>query len=120
LQFLESESQEGKRKTQSRKQKHERVLKKEKVMKKVIGVALVSAVLAAMLPASASAFNPINNSKNCKATWLRPCPNTMPPASTGGNGGFTRGGGSGSSGSGSGTSTRGGGINTRPAVPPTH
>jgi len=89
-------------------------------MKKVIGVALVAAALVAMLPASASAFNPINNSKNCKATWLRPCPNTMPPASTGSNGGFTRGGGSGSStGSGSGTSTRGGGINTRPAVPPT-
>ena len=85
-------------------------------MKKVIGVALAAVVLAATLPSSAYAFNPINNSKNCKATWLRPCPNTMPPASTGGSGGFTRGGGSGS---GTGTSTRGGGINTRPAVPPT-
>ena len=88
-------------------------------MKKVIGVALAAVVLAATLPSSAYAFNPINNSKNCKPSWLRPCPNTMPPASTGGSGGFTRGGGSGSTGSGSGTSTRGGGINTRPAVPPT-
>lgn len=86
-------------------------------MKKVIGVALTAAVLAATLPASAYAFNPINNSKNCKATWLRPCPNTMPPASTGGSGNGTRSGGSSSTGSG--TSTRGGGINTRPAVPPT-
>jgi len=86
-------------------------------MKKIFGVALTAAALVAMVPASAFAFNPINNSKNCKATWLRPCPNTMPPASTGSNNG-TRSGGSGST-SGSGTSTRGGGINTRPAVPPT-
>ena len=89
-------------------------------MKKVIGVALAAAVLVAMLPASASAFDTIGGGKGCKPTVLRPCPNTMPPSSSGNNSGWTRGGGSGSNtGSGSGTSTRGGGINTRPQLPPT-
>ena len=92
-------------------------------MKKVIGVALTAAALVAMLPASASAYDTIGSHKGCRQSMiLAPCPNTMPPSSSGSNNGWTRGGGSGSgstSGSGSGTSTRGGGINTRPAVPPT-
>jgi len=85
-------------------------------MKKVIGVALVAAVLVAMLPASASAFDTIGG-KGCRPTLLRPCPNTMPPSSSGSNNGWQRGGGGTSSGSGTGTSTHGGGINTRPAPP---
>ena len=86
-------------------------------MKKVIGVALVAAVPVTMLPATASAFDTIGG-KGCRPTVLRPCPNQMPPISTGNNNGWTRGGGGTSgSGSGSGTSTRGGGINTRPAPP---
>ena len=84
-------------------------------MKKVIGVALVAAVLVAMLPASASAFDTIGG-KGCRPTLLRPCPNQMPPSASGNNNGWQRGGGS-TSGSGSGTSSHGGGINTRPAPP---
>ena len=84
-------------------------------MKKVIGVALVAAVLVTMLPATASAFDTIGG-KGCRPTLLRPCPNTMPPSSSGNNNGWKTGGGS-TSGSGSGTSTHGGGINTRPAPP---
>lgn len=85
-------------------------------MKKVIGVALVAAVLAAMLPAPASAYDSIGG-KGCRPTLLRPCPNQMPPASTGGGSNGTRSGGGSSTGTGSGTSSRGGGINTRPAPP---
>ena len=83
-------------------------------MKKVIGVALAVAVLVAMLPATASAFDTIGG-KGCRPSVLRPCPNQMPPISTGSNNGFHRGGGS--STNGTGTSTHGGGINTRPAPP---
>ena len=86
-------------------------------MKKVFGLALAVAVLVAMLPATASAFDTIGG-KGCRPSVLRPCPNQMPPISTGSNNGWHRGGGSTSSGSGSnGTSTHGGGINTRPAPP---
>ena len=87
-------------------------------MKKVIGVALVAAVLVAAFPGSASAFDTIGG-KGCRPTMLRPCPNTMPPSASGSNNGWSRGGGNTGSGtgSGSGTSTRGGGVNTRPAPP---
>ena len=90
-------------------------------MKKVIGVALVAAVLAAVLPVSASAYGlgPVS-SKTCKAGFLRPCPNTMPPTSSGGsNNGWSRGGGNTGSGTGNGTGTsnRGGSTGTRPLPP---
>ena len=88
-------------------------------MKKFFAVALVSAVLVAALPSTASAFDSIGSHKGCRTMILRPCPNQMPPISSGSTGGWTRGGGSSSTGSGSGsTSNRtGGGINTRPAPP---
>jgi uncharacterized membrane protein YgcG len=87
-------------------------------MKKVIGVALAAAILATVLPASANAAQsgPVGI-KTCKASFLRPCPNTMPPSSSGSNNGWHRGGGNTGSGSGSGTS-RGNSTGTRP-LPPT-
>lgn len=89
-------------------------------MKKVFGVALVAAVLVAMLPASASAFEsgPVG-AKACKAAFLRPCPNTMPPSSSGSNNGWHRGGGNTGSGTGSGSGvSRSNSTGTRP-LPPT-
>ena len=89
-------------------------------MKKVIGVALVAAVLATVLPASAHAAQsgPVGI-KTCKASFLRPCPNTMPPSASGSNNGWHRGGGNTGSGTGSGSGTsRGNSAGTRP-LPPT-
>ena len=52
-------------------------------MKKVLGVALVAAILVAALPTTASAAG-ITGSKNCVAgSWLRPCRAPMPPSSSG-------------------------------------
>ena len=85
-------------------------------MKKVIGVALAVAVLVAMVPSTASAFDTIGG-KGCRPSLLRPCPNQMPPSSSGSNNGWHRGGGSTGSGSGSTSNRTDGGINTRPAPP---
>jgi hypothetical protein len=72
----ETKTKNGNRNTQ--------VLKKEKVMKKVLGTALVAAILVAALPTTASASLGFTGSKNCVGgSWLRPCRAPMPPSSSG-------------------------------------
>ena len=52
-------------------------------MKKVLGTALVAAILVATLPSTASATG-VTGSKNCVGgSWLRPCRAPMPPSSSG-------------------------------------
>ena len=52
-------------------------------MKKIIGTALVAAILVAALPTTASAAG-VTGSKNCVGgSWLRPCRAPMPPSSSG-------------------------------------
>ena len=51
-------------------------------MKKVLGTALVAAILVAALPSTASASGAL--SKGCVGgSWLRPCRAPMPPSSSG-------------------------------------
>ena len=53
-------------------------------MKKVLGTALVAAILVATLPSTASASLGFTGSKNCVGgSWLRPCRAPMPPSSSG-------------------------------------
>ena len=82
------------------------VLKKEKVMKKVLGILAVAIILVAAFPMTASAGNV---KPGCGGIFLRPCPLTMPPVVTGGGSNGTHSGGGSSTGSG--TST---GRGTRP------
>ena len=73
-------------------------------MKKVLGVALVAAILVAALPTTAGAAVINRSNKNCVAgSFLLPCRAPMPPSSRGGNGTGTVNGGS----KGNGTSSRG-------------
>jgi hypothetical protein len=79
------------------------VLKKEKVMKKVLGTLAIAAVLVAAFPMTASAGNV---KPGCGGIFFRPCPNQMPPASNGNPNGTRSGGGSGSTGTGTGTGSK--------------
>ena len=82
-------------------------------MKKVLGVALVAAILVAAFPTTASAsLGLVSGSKNCVGGgWLRPCRAPMPPSSTGGNSNGTSRSGSGNAG------TSQGGRGTLPPAP---
>ena len=84
-------------------------------MKKVLGTLAVAAVLVAAFPMTASAGNV---KPGCGGIFFRPCPSSMPPASTGGNNGWTRGG-SNSTGHGSGTGTSNRGTGNGRTLPPT-
>ena len=59
-------------------------------MKKVLGTLAVAVVLVAAFPMTASAGNV---KPGCGGIFFRPCPATMPPVVTGGNGNGTRSGG---------------------------
>ena len=86
-------------------------------MKKIIGTALVAAILVAALPASAGASG-VTGSKNCVGgSWLRPCRAPMPPSSSGtGRGGSSNGTNRGGSQGNAGTS-QGGSKGTLPPTP---
>jgi hypothetical protein len=79
-------------------------------MKKVLGTALVAAILVAALPSTASASGAL--SKGCVGgSWLRPCRAPMPPSSSGtGRGssnGTNRSGSQGNTGTNQGSGTKG-------------
>jgi hypothetical protein len=108
------EKRVAREKRKRKRNRNKQVLKKEKVMKKVLGTALVAAILVAALPTTASASG-VTGSKGCVGfSWLRPCRAPMPPSSSGtgrggslSNGANNRHGGTGSTGTSQGSGTKG-------------
>jgi hypothetical protein len=119
LQFRRSESQE--RNENENGNRNKQVLKKEKVMKKVLGVALVAAIMVAALPTTASASIGslgVTGSKNCVGgSWLRPCRAPMPPSSSGTGRGSSSNGTNRSGSQGNAGTSQGGGKGSLPPAP---